>query len=562
MKNKDIVRKLFAILKKYKKSIAIIMCLMMLSIGLNLCIPLISKHIMDDGFINGNRKVVMQLVAFTFILYVFNSVIAIVKEKKRLDISAKIKIFLSEQAFSHLMKLKMSYFTDKNHSEILNDINMDIANISSIADDGVFFVITQIFSMTGGIIGLFIIDYRMTLLVLLFIPIKYFIMKFFAKKQKIYMDNFISASQNYAHWFGDSIGGVKEVKLFDLFEQKHKEFWEKQNYLVNKQKQMNVIIDSIMVQTLSSILYIVGADLVFNFRLSVGSVFAFITYSSYVTEPISAVLNIGYLLSGIIPSTKRYYEFMELAEEEYDKGITVPKKGDICFENVSFSYEKSKTILNGLNFTFRQGSKTALIGRNGIGKTTILNLVTRMYEPLSGKISLDGKDISLIDLAGYRSMISVISQQIYLFNDTIKNNICLYKNISNDVIAKACKDSGLGDFINEVSFNYIVGENGAMLSGGQKQKIALARALISDSPIIILDEATSNVDAYSEQQINDLLDTRFKDKTVIIITHKKDILRKVDKIILIHDGIISISGDYDELMENSEEFRKMIEKGR
>lgn len=566
MSNKEAVRRLLLLLGKYKKTIVVIVGCLLVSTGLNLCVPLISRRIMDDGFIGGNKKLLIELVLVSMVIYTINSLIDLIKEKKRVDISAKIQYFLSEQSFSHLMKLRVNYFNNTNYAETLNNINMDINQMTSVADSSVFFVITQAFSMTGGIIGLFIIDFRMTILVLLFIPIKCVVMKYFAKKQKQIMDEFIKKNQKYAKWFGDTVGGVREVKLFNILDRKHEEFDQNQKDIIEKQKQMNMlgqwntITDSLMVQFLSTLLYILGANLVFDLQLSVGSVFAFITYSSYVTGPISAILNIGYLLSGIIPSTKRYYAFMDL-EEETDNGETAALcPDDLKMQQVSFAYEKEKYVLKDVDILFAKGSKTAIIGRNGSGKTTIINLLTRMYEPTSGKIMLGTEDISELPLPEYRNMVSVVSQQIYLFNDTIRNNICLYKRVDDVIVEEACKDSGLEDFIKEVSLDYVVGQNGAMLSGGQKQKIALARALIHDKPIVIFDEATSNTDAYSEQQINGLLDTKLKEKTVIVITHKKEILNKVDQIVVLKEGVVIDNGTYDELVGKNEELNIMMEK--
>ena len=570
MDNKEAVKRLLLLLGKYKKTIVVIVGCLLVSTGLNLCVPLISRRIMDDGFIGGNKKLLIELVLVSMVIYAINSLVDLIKEKKRVDISAKIQYFLSEQSFTHLMKLWVNYFNNTNYAETLNNINTDINQMTSVADSSVFFVITQAFSMTGGIIGLFIIDFRMTILVLLFIPIKCVVMKYFAKKQKQIMDEFIKKNQKYAKWFGDTVGGVREVKLFNILDRKHEEFDQNQKDIIEKQKQMNMlgqwntITDSLMVQFLSTLLYILGANLVFDLQLSVGSVFAFITYSSYVTGPISAILNIGYLLSGIIPSTKRYYAFMDL-EEETDNGETADLcPDDLKLEQVSFAYEKlayekEKYVLKDVDILFAKGSKTAIIGRNGSGKTTIINLLTRMYEPISGKILLGAEKISELSLSAYRNIISVVSQQIYLFNDTIRNNICLYKQVDEARIEAACKDSGLEDFIKEVSLDYVVGQNGAMLSGGQKQKIALARALIHDKPIIIFDEATSNTDAYSEQQINKLLNTKLKEKTVIVITHKKEILNKVDQIVVLKKGVVVDIGAYDELIGKSDELNIMME---
>ena len=567
MSNREAVRKLLALLKDYTKIISIIFGCLLISTVLNLCVPLLSRRIMDDGFIGGNKELLIKLVLCSLMVYLVISVIDIIKEKNRINISAKIQYSLSEQAFSHLMKMKASYFNNKNYAEILNNINVDIGNMTSIADEGVFFVVTQAFSMTGGVIGLFILNWRMTILVLLFIPIKYVVMKKFAKQRKKVMDDFINDSQKYARWFGDTIGGVREVKLFGILNYKHAEFSQKQSKVVERQKKLNIlsqwnnIIDTTLVQILVTVIYIIGANLVFKFQLSVGSVFAFITYSAYVTGPISAILNIGYLLSGIIPSTKRYYEFMNL-QEETDKGKLIkPEFGNLKLEEVFFSYETDKPILTDVNIEIPKGSKTVLIGKNGSGKSTIINLLTRMYEPTAGQIKLKGVNIFEITLESYRNMISVVSQQIYLFNDTIRNNICIYKKVSDEVIETACKDSGLEDFLKEVSLDYVVGQNGAMLSGGQKQKIALARALVHNSPVIIFDEATSNTDVYSEHQINGLLHTKLKEKTVIIITHKQEILKEADQIIMLKDGVVVGSGVYDHLSKDNLEFKNMLKMG-
>ena len=329
MNNKEAVWKLLALLKGYEKSLLIIMGGLFVSSGLNLCIPLLSRQIMDVGFMGGNYGLLVKLVLLTSAIYIVDSIINVMKEKKRVDISTQIQYFLSKQSFKHLMKLKVSYFNNRNYAEIMNNVNVDVNKMATIADSSVFFVVTQAFSMIGGIIGLFIIDYRMTLLVLVFIPIKYIVMKYFAKKQKSIVDDFI-------------------------VDKKNNEFEINQKNILDKQKEMNMLsqwngtVDSIMLQLLSTILYIVGANLVFDFQLSVGSVFAFITYSSYVTGPISAILNIGYLLSGIIPSTKRYYEFMDLQEESDVQKIKEIDFGDLELRNVCFEYKIDNPVLKDI----------------------------------------------------------------------------------------------------------------------------------------------------------------------------------------------------------------------
>lgn len=564
MSNKEAIRKLIGLLAKYKKTIGIIIICLLVSTGLNLCIPLLSKNIMDQGFIGGNKKLLVELVLISFAAYIIMLTIDIFKEKKRIDISADIEYTLSEQSFLHLMRLKIDYFTKTNYAEILNNITLDISTMTSIADEGMFFVVTQIFSITGGVVGLCIINYKLTLLVLLFIPIKYFIIKYFAKKRKKLMNIFIEESQKYASWFGDSIGGIHEVKLFRIWKEKYHEFTHRQRAVIENKKKMSMLgqwnmgADRALLQSLQVIIYIIGANMVFHLELSVGSIFAFITYSSYVTAPISAILNIGYHLSGILPSTKRFYEFMGKEEEgEGEDAGETPESGDIELKNISFSYEKGKEVLKNVSFRIAKGSKTALIGRNGSGKSTIIDLLLRMYEPDKGEILLNQKNILNFSLGEYRKIFSIVSQQIYLFNQTIRHNICLYQEVTEEKLAQAVKNSGLGEFVGRVGLEYMVGENGAMLSGGQKQKIAMARALVHDKPIIIFDEATSNADAKSEMQINQILQSELKEKTIIIVSHKQEILSVADNIAFVDNAEVQ-QGTYEELYQNSVKFREMV----
>lgn len=577
MSNKEIIKKLIGHLEAYKKTILFIISFLIISTGINLCIPILSKDIMDKGFIGGNYKLLIELVLLIFIFRIVDAIINITKEKRRIDIAAKIRYSLTEKSYQHLIKLKINYFNNTNYAEILNNISMDISNMMAIAEENLFFVVTQLFSMTGGIIGLCIIDIRLTLVVLIFTPVKYVVMKYFAKKRKKIMDTYIEKSRKYARWFGDSIGGMREIRLFGIQKQKEEEFADKQEEVIGSLKELNLVgewnreTDSVLIQLLGMVIYILGADMVFNLQLSVGGIFAFITYSAYVTNPISAILNIGYLISGIIPSAKRYYEFMDLEEEQENKvnqkvntesmlyNCGMPKLDKLVFRDVSFFYEDGKSVLEHITFTIPKAYKVALIGMNGSGKTTIIDLILRLYEPQEGNIYLGNKNINYFSLSAYREMVSVVSQQIYLFNDTIRNNICLYKKIDENNILEAIRDCGLEEFIIENSLDYVVGENGVMLSGGQKQKIAFARALVHNNPILIFDEATSNTDISSEMQINSILQTKLKQKTVIMITHKSDVLKDVDYIIMLEDGKISGKGSYEQLLNYNMSFRKLIE---
>ena len=550
MTDRQAIKKLITLLSEYKFIIGIIIGILMISTVLNLCIPLFSRKIMDDGFIGGNGTLLIKLSVASFCVFMFIAILNLLTEKLRIYLSAKIQYLLHEKAFIHLLHVNICFYDRKNYAETFSNLNMDISSMTSIADEGMFFVVTQIFSIIGGIIGLFILDYRMTVIVLMFIPFKYFVMKLFAKKRKELMDSFINVSKDYAGWFGDTLGGVREIRLLGLSRRKKEEFSINQTKVISEQKKLNILsqwnigIDSIMVQALVLVIYIVGANLVFDMGLTVGTVFAFITYSVYVTGPISAILNIKYLLSGIIPSTKRYYDFLSEPEENSADGKDLPAWDEIIFEKVTFSYDEKTPAVEDINLCVLKGQKIALVGKNGCGKSTLIELLLRLRKPQVGIIKIGDVDIEELSLIKYRELFSVVSQDVYLFNDTIRNNIRLYKEVDDEIIYKACEDSGLAEFIKEVSLDYNVGANGAKLSRGQKQKVALARALVLDRPIFVLDEATSNADVSSEVQINSLLHTRLKKKTVIVISHRDSVLKEMDTIVSMELGRVIYVGKY------------------
>lgn len=537
------IKKLLSLLLTYKKKIAIIFLSVLMSTGLNCYIPIINKRIMDEGFIGKDFNILIKLSLLMLLFNVLMTLIDLYKENLRIDIQGNIEIELKKEVFRHITKIKMEYLGNLNNTELCMNINTDAASMANIADENMLFVISKVFTILGGIVGLFYISWHLTLIVLIFIPFKYIIITFFSKFRNRLMSKYIESIQSYARWFSITIAGMKEIRIFNVYQQKEKEFDQKIDESIKYNKLMNLVneenqaADSLLVIILSTILYIVGAKMIFNYQLSIGSIFAFITYSSYVTNPISAIISIKYYLSGILPSAKRYYDFMDLDEEDYTKGGQYLLFGkDILFQNVTFFYNREFPLFENINLSFSRGEKIAIIGKNGVGKTSIIEILLRFYDKKSGNIKMDGIDIEMIPLRDYRMLFSIVSQEIYLFNDSIFNNICLYQDINSNSVFQAIEDSGLKAFVDTHSMDYMVGENGSRLSGGQKQKVALARALLSDSPIIVFDEATSNMDTHSENQINNLLTTRLSKKIVIIISHRTDILDVVDKIYLLKDG--------------------------
>lgn len=569
--DKKILMRIVHLYKPYIKNIVAIIFCMIVSAAISTILPLLSKNIVDKGLIENDFSLLIKLVLASIFLVLADQGIGFLEIRYRLYVSLMIPYELSKKAFKHTMKLDMKYFNSTNYGEIMNNLDMDVENISKIADSSIFFIITQVFKIIGGVIGLFLIDWKLTLVVLAIIPVKYKFVKILAKKRQEHFIKYMEVSQEYSSWYSDTLSGVKELKLMGLERMKTGEFIKQQRKLFKEEISLNIldklneVSETVMFEIITGLLYILGAYLIIGAKFTVGGLMAFITYSIYVTAPISAVLNIGYDFSNIIPSAKRFFKFIDMEPEESTqagkKRVACDMiEGNIKFENLSFAYEDGKEILNNISFQINNGEKIAIIGANGSGKTTIINLLLRVLKPTSGKIYIDDMDIGSISLKDYRSLISVVNQNPYLFNTTIKNNI-LPGSKDYEKVYSAVEETKIEDFIESLPEKYetIVGVNGANISGGQKQKIAMARAIAKDSKIMILDEATSNYDIESELSVIELILNGLVDRTVIMVTHKTQVLEVVDKIIFIKNGEIVDIGRHDELYERSELYKELID---
>jgi ATP-binding cassette subfamily B protein len=571
---RQLLWKILSLYKPYRKKIAIIIVCILFSSGISMLIPQISKNMMDKGFISGNYKVVIELSVLTLIIVLIDQAIGIIETFNQAYLNSIIPYNLSKKAFKHTMNLKIQYFNNVGIAELMTNINTDVSNIAKITDESTFFIITSIFKIFGCTIGLLLIDFKLTLLVMIMLPLRYFIVKYLAKLRQKSIKSFIEANQNYSAWYGDTLGGIKEIKLWGLKRIKCGELVKKQRDIIKANitlsivDKINILSESLMFQLITSILYIVGAYMISNKSFTVGGMFAFVTYSATVMAPLSAILNIGYSFSGILPSAKRLFEFFNMGVEESISGnLPLDRKkiqGSLSIRNVSFCYRQEEPVLKDISFEVKAGEKVAIIGANGSGKSTLINLLLRLYQPNSGEIYIDNENINKYNLEDYRGAISVVSQEFYLFNTSIEENIFLANKTSKPKASKILDKSKIDSFIHKFPEGYKsqVGKNGSNLSGGQKQKIALSRALAKETKIVIMDEATSSLDSESEKQINQFISDECEDKTVIIVTHRYDILKKMDRVILLDEGRINDSGTNDELLMRNKLYKDTILSNR
>lgn len=561
-----LLKKIISLFKPLRKKITMVILCIIFSSGINMVFPLLSKKVMDDGIVAQNFFIVVKYTLITFLAIICDQIIGFIQTKYFTYINSIFQYDLNKKAFKHLLRLRIDYFNNTNFAETINNIGMDVGNIARISDRSTFFIISQLFRAIGGLIGLVLINWKLTLLVMVIIPAKYFTVNYLSKKRIQKFRKMMEYTSDFSSWYGDTIAGIKEIKLFGIDRLKIGQFIKKQRQIIVTNIQLTFIdkineySEGIISQIISGTLYIVGSYLLFRGGISLGGLFAFIAYTLYVISPISAIINIGYSFSNLFPSAKRLFSFLETeVENDYLSSSTERLNeldGNIRFENVSFFYKNGIEILKNANFTIYEGEKVAIIGDNGAGKSTILNLLMRLYEPASGSIKIGEVDIRKIKLRNYRKIFSIVSQDIFLFNATIEENIMLGASLSRDELCKVFEHTDIMDFIKNMpqESKTNVGRNGSKLSGGQKQKIAMARAIAKKSKILIFDEVTSSLDINSQSYINDLIKDKLPDKTVLIVSHNMNVIKHVDRILLVSNGnILEVKKDDEHILNGSYE---------
>jgi ABC-type multidrug transport system fused ATPase/permease subunit len=419
--------------------------------------------------------------------------------------------------------------------------------------------------MIGGIVGLFIINWKLSLLVICVIPIKILINLFFSSKRSKIFVNQMEHYSKYAEWLGDSIQGVTTIKLWNAYRQTRRKFIQlkrniiKNDYKINVLEQENSIASSLVDEFLLTTFYILGGILIFNGTLTIGGLVSFLSYSAYVISAISFLTRIRYYFDPIIPSLKRYTEFMGINEERVSN-IDVPVSDPhIRFKNVKLVYDDCTTALRNVTFEIKSGERVAIVGSNGSGKSSNASLLLRLYEATEGEITYCDTNINEIKIDQYRNIFSQVEQKSFMFNSSIRDNIDPLHQLSDEQIIKAADELGILDFItDENALDAVVGVDGGKLSGGERQKLAALRAFAKPHKILILDEVTNNLDIESEHILNEIITQKIDNKILIIITHRIDVLKKADKILFMKHGELAAQGTYDELMDSCYDFSQYI----
>lgn len=542
---KHLLRRTLCYLLPYKREFLVVGLTLVLSTVIGFLQPLVIQRITDSGMMQRDMAVILSSALLLALLVLGNQAIDLLQTRIFADVHNASYYAIFHQVFEKLLHLKKSYFEDKNSAEILSFLQMDVSQVSSVTDRYTVLSVSYVFRIVSGLIGLFLISWKLALIVLCMVPVKFLLVRGLSKRQEQAMDEMIESSRDFSRWFGDDLNGVDEIKLWDLFQSRDQVFREKQEKVLGVQKRTTMIggwnsfWEMLLEWSVTILLYVLGGWLICAGSLTIGAVFAFVSYSAYVTGPVSALINLKMYFARIFPSARRLFRFLDM-ETELDAG-TSPLKGwlpKLEFRNVEFWYEEERPILQGVTFSVEPGEKVAIIGQNGSGKSTILNLLLRFYEPKAGQILADGVDVQAIPLEEYRGLFSVVSQEPYLFLGDILENVDLQGDADPDQLAAALRASGVESYLPRLpeKERTQIGRNGARLSGGEKQKLAVARALLKDASVVILDEATSGFDVESDAYLHDVILHQMQGKTVIMITHHYHNLEGMDQVWRLEGG--------------------------
>ena len=533
---------------------------------LETAIPEITGQIVDTLFSSNRPK--NEAFSYSVILFsviALSSLFALISISASSWISNKVIMDLRVNMFTKLLRLPKSYFDKNTTGETLSKLTFDVEQISAAASTIWLEFIKSSFTVIILTGYLFYKSFLLSLSLIVLLPLVYLAVRFSTSRIRKGSARVQESMGKMTHLLDENISGNDLIKIYQAQETETNKFFSiintirQQRFKVDMAGGLNTsIVNALIGLSLAFVVYFSSTYLV----MSAGDFLAYFTAMGMLVKPAKTLININKPLQQAIVAGKSVFSLIdESPESNPSKNPIHSISGEICFDNVSFSYDNEKPSLTNINLTIKKGETIALVGSTGSGKTTMVNLLTRFYNPSSGKILIDGQDIVSYELESYRSNFSYVDQNVRLFNDTISGNIAFgqKESMSIDLIRNAAKVSNSIEFIEKLdkTFDSDIGEDGVTLSGGQRQRLSIARAIAKDSPILILDEATSALDSATEKLVQSAINKMQQDRTTIIIAHRLTTIQNADRIIVLKNGEIIEQGTHLELIKNAGEYSKL-----
>ncbi|UCD80165.1 MAG: ABC transporter ATP-binding protein [Desulfobacterales bacterium] len=570
-----ILKRLFLLLAPYWKTIIISAILLVGRAGLELVPPLFQKEIIDEIITARNLTYLGVVITALIIVYALNQLVQIGDNYVRHALGEKFIFDLRVRLYAYLQKMSLSFFERTSTGELMSRVTNDLSALEHFVTHGSALTAVDLLRLVGGMIILFVLDYRLAALVMIPVPILALAFRNYNTKIRPIYRRVRARLGDINAKLQDNLSGIRVIQAFAREDLEYQRFSkESERYYHARVKGIrywSIFFPAIRFFSAMGIVIVlgVGSIMVVKDQLTLGTLVAFLAYITSIYDPINRLTEVDNIFQEAIAAGERIFELLDETTEVKDApdAIELPAvRGEMVFEHVHFQYGSGDQVLKAISFTMAPGEMVALVGPSGAGKTSIANLICRFYDPCQGTVSVDGYDLRHIRLASLRRQVAVVLQDSFLFNNTVAENLLYGKpDATDDELAAAARAANAHDFIMQLpdGYNTEIGERGVKLSGGQKQRLALARAILADPRILILDEATSSVDAEAEYLIQQALERVLEGRTALVIAHRLSTIRNADKIIVLDRGRIAEVGNHEKLMQRgglySQLYRRQME---
>ena len=562
--------RLLSYCKPYKMRLAAALACMVLSAIFGIIPPWLIKNVVDDVLINKESST-LDLLAFGIVaLYILKALFGYGHMYLMTWVGQKVVIDIRLELYDHTQRLSLAKLYSKRSGEFLSRITNDVATLQNILAAVVVDFVVQGCTFIGIICFLLFINWKLTLVTFVVTPLAVLVIDKASSKLREVGGTIQEKLAMVAAIAQEALSSIRIVRAFVTEEKEYARFEDESNRhfkAVMKGTQvrglLEGIVEVILIAALAFILWFGGRDVIKG-RLTAGELLAFLTYIGLLVQPIRVLSRVISTIQQGVASADRVFEILDEKNEvplPDDPVVLSPMEGRISFRDVWFAYNDKAWVLKGLDFEIVNGQKVAVVGSTGAGKSTLADLVMRFYDPQKGRILIDGTDIRQLDLKTYRRQIGVVPQDPVLMKGTLAYNIGYgFEGVTDADLIKAAEIAGILDFIRSLpdGFDTGVGERGVTLSGGQRQRIAIARAVVRDPRILIMDEATSSLDALVEQQVQDAMRKAMEGRTSIIIAHRLSTIRDAGRIAVLSGGKLVEQGTHEELISMKGHYHRLF----
>jgi subfamily B ATP-binding cassette protein MsbA len=560
-----VLKRLYSYLKPYWKQQVLIFVLLLLWTALDLLPPLFQGIIVDKVIIEGDLSLLAPLIIGLVLVYAAVQLVSAADLYLRHALGERFILDLRMQLYEYLQRLSLSYFERTSTGEIMSRITNDVNELEHFVTHGSSLTLVDLLRLVGTAIVLVWLDWRLALVALLPVPLLGVALRLFNRRVRPIYRQVRDRLGDINARLQDNISGIRVIQAFGQERAALDRFMDESvaYYRVRVQgiRIWSTFFPAIrFVASIGNVLVLaVGALLVVDGSMTLGTLVAFLAYTTALYQPINRLTEVDNIIQQAVAAGERIFELLD-EEPDIQDGASAQElprvQGEIQFDRVFFRYgqadcSEDEFVLHDVTFHVAPGQVVALVGPSGAGKTSIANLISRFYDPTHGRVLIDGQDVREMQLKSLRDHIAVVLQETFLFNTSVRDNLLFAKlDATEEQMVAAARAAYAHDFILEFPQGYDteIGERGVKLSGGQKQRLALARAILADPRILILDEATSSVDAEAEYLIQRALDQVLQGRTAIVIAHRLSTVRSADKIIALEHGRIREVGDHRELM--------------